>query len=323
MDKMKKINEKLRKFSLEPAYLVLFVFFMLIISKLAVNMLSESGNEYLALVILQLMTFGLPGAVWCRLRALPNFRLSSGKYSERLRLTPPKFSHLWITFAAVLALISGCLLLSINFSGESSLEGSFSLYDTFISKYNATPLGAIWLILAYAALPAFGEELIFRGIICAEYEKHGVIVSIAMSSLWFGFLHFNFAKLTVYIFAGAVLSLLLYATRSLITVMIAHFVYNLFGIFGQQYITEFYITAGSVGISIMILIAILLIAAVIFSGCAGKLYSGYAKRDEPSAYIEPTGKSLLASFRTVLLTPAAAICVVTFLAVTVIQLILN
>jgi len=213
------------------------------------------------------------------------------------------------------------LLLSINFSGESSLEGSFSLYDTFVSKYNATPLGALWLILAYAALPAIGEELIFRGILCAEYDKYGVICSVTVSSLWFSLLHFNFAKITVYIFAGLVLALLFYATRSLYTVMIAHFVYNLFGIFGQQYITEFYITAGSVGVVVIILVIVLLLAAVVFCGGASKLYARYAKRDEPSDYREPTGRSeLIKNYRSAIINPYAAACVALFLAVTLIQI---
>jgi len=314
-----KMPEKLKKFRLDPAMLVLFVFIMLLLSKIIVRMLSEAGNEYLTLVILHLLTFGLSGAVWCRLRDLPRFRLDGKRYASRLRMTRPRLSHTIVTVAAVFALISGCLLLSINFSGESSLEGSFSLYDTFVSKYNATPLGALWLILAYAALPAFGEELIFRGIICAEYDRYGVICSVTLSSLWFSLLHFNFAKITVYIFAGLVLALLLYATRSLYTVMIAHFVYNLFGIFGQQYITEFYITAGSVGVVIIILIILLLLSAVVFCGGAAKLYSGYSKHDEPSSYREPAGRSeLIKNYRSALINPYAALCVAVFLGVTVV-----
>jgi len=236
-------------------------------------------------------------------------------------MTRPRLSHTVVTVAAIFALISGCLLLSINFSGESSLEGSFSLYDTFVSKYNATPLGALWLILAYAALPAFGEELIFRGIVCAEYDKYGVICSVTLSSLWFSLLHFNFAKITVYIFAGLVLALLLYATRSLYTVMIAHFVYNLFGIFGQQYITEFYITAGSVGVAVIILIIVLLLSAVVFCGGASKLYATYAKRDEPSEYHDSASRpELIKNYRAAIINPYAAACIAVFLAVTLIQI---
>ena len=315
------IINKLKKFRLDPAMLTFFVYIMLLLSRLAMKTISEAGNEYLSLVIFQLLTFGLPAAIWCRLREIDRFKIDRQRYVSRLRMSRPRLSHAVITAAAVFALISGCLLLSLNFSGESSLEGSFSLYDTFVSKYNGTPLGALWLILAYAALPAIGEELIFRGIICSEYDRYGVICSVTVSSLWFSLLHFNFAKITVYIFAGLVLALLLYATRSLYTVMIAHFVYNLFGLFGQQYITEFYITAGSVGVVVIILVIILLLAAVVFCGSAAKLYSGYSKRDEPSNYREPTGRAeLIKNYRSAIINPYSFGCVALFLAVTLIQI---
>ena len=306
---------------MEPAQLVLFVYIMLLVSKFVVFMLSEETNEYLSLVILQLLTFGLPAAIWYRLRTVKSDDAHKRGYVKRLRITPPKLSHLTVIIAASFALMSGCLLLSINFSGESSLEGSFSLYDTFISKYNGTPLGALWLILAYAALPAVCEELVFRGILCAEYERHGVICAVVMNTLWFGLLHFNFAKIPIYIFAGLVLSLLLYATRSVAACMIAHFIYNIFGLFGQKYLTEFYLTAGSVGVAVIILVMILLLSAAVFCGGARRLYENYSKRDEPSNYREPVSRDeLIPRFRKCLLTVASAICIAVFLAVSVVQI---
>ena len=45
---MKKINfiEKLKKFKLDPAQLALFVFIMILLSRLAMKTISEAGNEY-------------------------------------------------------------------------------------------------------------------------------------------------------------------------------------------------------------------------------------------------------------------------------------
>lgn len=292
------------------------MYIMLLFSRGVVGMLSEGANEYLSVVILQLITFAFPTAIWYRLRGLARFDDGRGEYKTRLRLTRPRVSHIIIILAACFALMSGCLLFSISFSGESSMQGSFSLYDTFISKYNATPQGALWLILAYAALPAVCEELVFRGVLCAEYDRYGVVCSVVMNTVWFGFLHFNFVKLPVYLFAGLVLTVLLYATRSAVATMIAHFAYNLFGIFGQPYITEFYITAGSVGVAVTILIIVLLLSAAIFCGAAARLYAGYAKRDEPSDYREPTSRAeLTKNFKECLLTPSAAVCVALYFAV--------
>lgn len=318
---MNKIIKKLSKIHLEPAQLVLFVYIILLISKLVVPAIKIGIIEQISLVILQLLAFGFPAVAWYRLRTVKMDATHRQGYVKRLRVSPPKLSHLTVILAASFALMSGCLLLSINFSGESSLEGSFSLYDTFISKYNGTPLGALWLIIAYAALPAVCEELVFRSVLCAEYERYGVVCSVVMNTLWFGLIHFNFAKITVYIFAGLVLSLLLYATRSVAACMIAHFIYNVFGLFGQKYITEFYLTEGSLGIAVVILLIVLLLSAAAFCGGAKRLYEEYSKHDAPSEHREPTRKDELAPcFRKCLLTVAAAMCVAVFLVASTIQI---
>ena len=295
---------------------------MLIFSRFVMRRVGDSDNEYLAVIILQLLTFALPAAIWYRLRLLPGFSEGGAlkPTAKRLRLTPPRLSHIGVIVSAVFVLISGCLLLSIGLSQSSSLEGSFSLYDVFVSRYDGKPLGAVWLVLAYAALPAVCEEFVFRGFLCSEYDRYGVICSIIMNALFFGFLHFNFMKLSVYLFAGAVLTLLLYTTRSVFSVIIAHFVYNLFCIFGQPYITEFYITAGSTGTAVLILIAILIGALVGFCGGARRLFARYAENDPPSDDEPMTRGQFVKNLRACLLTPGTAICTALFLAFSIVMI---
>lgn len=307
-------------FALEPAMLVLFIYAMLLFSRGVIAQMDiGTDNQYLATVVLQILTFVIPAALWYRLRGMKRFAhrdigLRRGAYLRAMRFAPPRARHAVIIAASVFALIAGCLLLSINFSGTSSFEGNFSLYDTIFARKDGTTLGAIGLILAYALLPALCEELVFRGILCAEYERGGVICAFCMNMLWFAFLHFNPGKLLPYLFAGAVLTALLYATRSVFATAIAHFAYNLFCIFGQQYITEFYITAGSLGIFIFIMLAILILSAAIFCGQAAGLYRRYAEKDAPSDYHRPrTGKEIGAAFASVLATPATVLCLLTWI----------
>ena len=146
--KFKELISKLKpeKFRLEPAILVLFIYLMLLFSRFVISGIEVGINQYLAIVILQLLTFVIPAALWFRIRSTRKFALEPEKrirYTERLRLTPPKVGHVLIILAAVLALVAGCLLFSINFRGESSLEGSFTLYDTFAAKKDGTALGAV------------------------------------------------------------------------------------------------------------------------------------------------------------------------------------
>lgn len=334
------MQKKIKEIRLDPAYLVIFCYAMLILSRFIMRGAAEGSNEYLAVVILQLLTFALPAAIWYRLRTLPLFAARESRegkppYLRRLRFNAPRLSHLPAILFTVLTLICGCLLLSIGLSSGSSLEGSFSLYDVFVSRYDGKALGAVWLVLAYAALPAVCEELIFRGIVCTEYDGEGFLCSVLMNALFFGFMHFSFTKLAVYLFAGAVLTVLLYTTRSVFSVMIAHFLYNIFCIFGQPYVTEFYVTAGSVGTAVIILIALLIAGLAGFCGSARRLFYGYADNDPPTEAkdearseeggSEPPkkpGEKLVASLRACLLTPGVAVCVVIFLTFSIIFLLI-
>ena len=71
----------------------------------------------------------------------------------------------------------------------------------------------------------------------------------------------------------------------------------------------------------MILITILLLSGAIFCGAARRLYLGYAKRDEPSDYREPSSRDeLLPRFRAVLLTPFAGLATAIFLAFAIVMI---
>ena len=305
-----------KQFTLEPSYLVLAVFAILLFSRGVVRAIGAEVNEYIVVAVLQILTFVLPAAIWGRLRLMPKF-VTGGGYFSRFRIKPPKISNIPVTLAATFVLIFGSLFLSIGFSGVSSLSGSFSLYDIFVTKYDGTWLGALWLILAYALLPAVCEEFLFRGILAVEYEKYGVLCAALTTSVWFALIHFSLIKLPIYLFAGFVLALLLYATRSLAAVAVAHFIYNLFGIFGQQYITEFYITSGTAGVAALILFTLLVAAASLFCFFAARLYSKYAKEDEKSEKLfEKT--VFWGNMRRIFTDPVAIISALVFLAAAVV-----
>ena len=201
--------------TLHPTVLVLATYVLLLLSKLIDLTLLNRENEYYSIVILQMMIFLLPGAIWCR--------FSGEKYLSHLRLRMIRADQVPLILSAALTMATGGILLGVLFGGTETLAGSFSLYDTFISKDNGTVPNTIYLILAYAVLPALGEEFIYRGILCHEYERGGVMRSVLASTLFFALLHFNLKHLPVYLFSGLVLAMTLYATRSLLGSILAHF----------------------------------------------------------------------------------------------------
>ena len=252
--------------------LILVVYVLLLLSRLIDTTLLTRENQYLSTILLQIMIFPLPAYLYIRLRGKPD----GERISERLRLRPFKLSHLFVILSSVLLLISGCTLLGLV-CGMMSNQPAFTLYDTFTSINDGSVWTAVRLSLAYGLLPAFCEELVFRGILCAEYEKHGILYASLLSSLFFAFLHFDLTALPVYLFAGFLLSAVLYVTRSTVAAMVVHLAYNLFGIFAQAGLSGYCRSTGSIGLLVIILIALLLLSAAFFCGEVARILRGRAK----------------------------------------------
>lgn len=292
-----------RKIVLHPTVLVLGTYILLLLSKIIDVTLINRDNEYLSVVVLQMMIFLIPAALWCS--------FSGEKYMRSLRIAPIKADSVAVMIAAALVMISGGVLISMLFGGLESLSQNFSLYNTFISKDDGTVPSRLYLVLAYAVLPALCEEFVYRGILCHEYEKGGVTRAVLLSSLFFSLLHFNLQNFPVYFFAGVVLALTLYATRSVFGAIIAHFLYNLFGLFGQPYINTFYNITSSTKLFVFVIVMIFLVSAVVFCAEASRLYKRYFERALSSKYRQPVLQgfdSIKSSYLEVLTKPSAIAC---------------
>lgn len=217
-------------------------------------------------------------AVWLKLLGLPAvflipivvFCLIRGYgYSRVLRIRAPRASHIPLLISAFFALLCGALLLSILCGGMDSLGNSVTAYETELAS---SPVIAIGTVLGLAVIPAVLEELFFRGIVAAEYERRGGVRAVIMSTLLFALCHFDLHNLPVYLFSGVLFMLVLLATDSLVATMLLHACYNLVSLLGQRYLNAFYDITGSIELFLFALILILLISLVLFFRFAAGLY---------------------------------------------------
>ena len=312
------IYARLKKhtFILHPTVLVLATFVLLLFSKLIDITLINRENEYFSVVILQMMIFILPGAIWCR--------FSGEKFVSTIRLKMFKAKTLLLIISAAVLIASGSLIISMLIGGLENLSENFSLYDTFVSNDRGTVPSKIYLVMAYAVLPAVCEEFVYRGILCSEYEKGGVTRAVVISSVFFALLHFNIRNLPVYLFSGIILALTLYATRSLFGAILAHFLYNIFGLFGQPYMSNLYRITSSPRLFIILVGALFLISAVLFCGQAARLYRGYLYKGESAEYRKPVIKDRAIkrkSYVDVIRQPSAIACFVIYIIAVIISFI--
>ena len=308
--------ERNKKIVLTPTSVVLATYVLLLLSKLADVTLINRENEYYSVVLLQLMIFMLPGAIWCR--------FNGEGYTKGLRIRLPRPNSFLLIASAAILMISGGLLISMLFGGLDSLSKNFSLYDTFISKTDNSLPSNLYLLAAYAFIPAICEEFVFRGILCYEYENGGVMRAVILSALFFAMLHFNPVNILVYMFSGVILALVLYASRSLIGAMLAHLLYNVFGLFGQPYMNTLYRITGSSNFFLFAVAFCALLSGAIFCHEASKLYKKYLYDGVSSSYRKPvlhTPAQIKESYLTVIKEPSTIACIAFYVLASIIYMI--
>ena len=304
-----------KRIVLTPTTVVLATYILLLLTKLVDVVFINRENEYYSVVILQLMIFLLPGAIWCK--------FNGDGYIKGLRLRLPRPNSFLLIVSSSVLMISGGLLISMLLGGLDSLSQNFSLYDTFISKTDGSLPSNLYLLAAYALIPAICEEFIFRGILCYEYENGGVFRAVVFSSVFFSMLHFNPINILVYLFSGAILAMVLYGSRSLIGAMISHLLYNIFGLFGQPYMNTLYRITGSSNFFLFLVAFFFLLSGAIFCHEAAKLYKKYLYDGISSSYRKPvlsTPAQIKASYISVLREPSTIACFVFYVLASIIYM---
>ena len=155
----------------------------------------------------------------------------------------------------------------------------------------------------------------------ADYEKKGMPLAILLSGLFFACLHFDLQFFLTYLLLGMLLAAITFITESSVVAILLHLGYNLFCLFGQPYLSNFYVTAGSNDIFIFCLTVILLLFAAFGAGQARNIYHSYAKNNLDSSYTAPLPlRALPKTLLRALLSPATAICLILWLVFAIVNL---
>ena len=296
-----------------PPILVAILYGLLVLSRLIDTLITSTALTPVIVILLQLLIFALPAILYLRRGGKPLLK--------RMQLRLPKRTHLWFLLCMLVVMITGGLLAEILTGGIESLTGNFTLYDTFVASTGGGVWGILYLVLAYALLPALCEEIIFRGILCAEYDAFGIPISMIVSALFFALLHFSLPLLPAYLLLGILLACVRFATHSLISAVLLHLLYNLFCLFGQPYLSAFYVTAGSNEIFSFCLVTLLLLFSAFAAGEARKIYHRHAKR-APASLAPPVVpiRQLPKCLFGALATPATAVCLAIWLVMAIVNL---
>ena len=291
-----------------PLLLVFVLILLYFVGFLPTERLGMEENPYLAVVVLQLVIYGLPVLIYCQCKGR--------SYSAGLRVHLPKPTHLLYLLYAAVFLIGGSSLLTMGMYTlfpDSFTEGSAALYTEFAR--NSGIFDGLYMVMAFAILPAVTEELLFRGIVINTYEKMGIFTAVVVSALSFAISHFSMVRFPVYFFSGVVLAGVLYATRSLLASMLVHTVNNAFVLFLEKFVFHIAEKRSISMILFLIFIGFFTLAAG-WRMCAeaSHMYAEYAKDNVPSDYVVRRKGGALLSLAQSVFSPAYLAVVVLFIA---------
>lgn len=143
-----------------------------------------------------------------------------------------------ITIKQVLMIITISILCIVAFMPLANIFGNLMIklgYPLSSTALNATEnVGSLFLFIFFAAvLPAFGEEILFRGSMAKAYREKGYLFAILFSALMFSLMHGNPLQLVHQFFLGVVCAIVYFATKSLWASILLHFCNNLIALVGD------------------------------------------------------------------------------------------
>lgn len=283
-----------------PSLLMLACFCLLLLSRLIPS--GQTVSElFLSDIVLQILIFILPCLFYCKLRKNPISTTSS-----LTTILPIRFVLL---ASLLIVMVLGSMLINLS---VYSLAGSVEQFGNSTAEtvnQISSASSALYVVVAFAIVPAIAEEFLFRGILMSEYLPCGRFAAIFLTSLGFAMIHFDIMQLPAYLFSGMILGFSLTVTRSLLTPMLIHCASNLFNIFIAPYLWKITFEPLGTLFTVFILIGLLLVFSILALREAEEISTEYAydprrADDKPFA----SQKSLLLLIQN-LLCPPYLVCI--------------
>ena len=237
------------------------------------------GQEPLSPLIAQILILLIPAYILIALM-LPQKSLAEQMKEMGIRRLRAEYIF-FVIFAAFFA-ITTSLILNMIFGGLHSAAKGFTVLGAFRAGDNDYSVSPLYLIITYAFIPAFIEELAFRGFVFIQAKKVSVPVACLLSSAIYALFFFSPAQIPAALVGGLILSLVLATTDSLVACMLVHFIYNLFALFWQTNFSQYFITANQKLLPVVIVAAAWLLACVLFFTEAARIYKARADKKDQS-----------------------------------------
>ncbi len=170
---------------------------------------------YWASIVLSQLALLLPAAIYCIV-----MKINVIKCIPYRKIKP---------LDAFYSLLIGYMLIPIVIF-INSITMLFATNHVQESTSELTSYPFIVQIILIAMIPPLVEEFVFRGLFYHSYRKNGILGAALASGIVFGIVHMNINQFCYTVIMGTVLAIMVEATGSMFSSMLAHFAFNTYSI---------------------------------------------------------------------------------------------
>lgn len=257
-----------------PMLLAAIAFTICLVTLVINKFIYPIGKELLAPVILQLVALVIPSYL--------ALMLTASEKSVFVQMRETGFRSLsveYVFFLIFASLFAACasLLLTLAFGGAYDASNGVTLLGSFTAGENEYTVSIPYIILAYAIIPAFAEELLFRGVIFSRLEKISFPFAALVSTVLYALAGFTLGGLIPSLFIGILSVFVLYTTGSLWACLILHFVFNLYRLFLETNISAYFLASSNNLLLVVTVLIALAVSALLFFSESAKIFRKKAR----------------------------------------------
>ena len=252
-----------------PTLLVAVCMVLALISKITDSFIYPFSGELLSPMIAQMIILIIP--LWLALNLA--FPQKSPVYMlNALGCRKISAEHIFLIIFSSLFMITTSFIINLALGGVYPVSEGFTLLGTFTAGAGEYTTTYPYLVIVYAAVPAFVEEVMFRGFIFKGFSRRGEFVSIVVSTVLAALFTFNPLSLPAAIFCGLSYCFIRHVTGSLFSCMLVHFIFNLYALFLQTNLAKYFLSAQNTVLLIIIVIIVWLASAIFFLTEGAKIF---------------------------------------------------
>ena len=250
------------------------------------EILQFQDNLYLSVIILYILVLVMPGIFYSKLKG--------AGYVEKLSFRVFGPNKIFFLIFIFFAMISGTMILKLFQYGMGIYMPEVTYFDRYLPSGTLMSTNVLYVILAFAVLPAVAEEFLFRGIILTEYAAGGAgqLNAMFLTALLYAMSYFDFVQFPVRFVIGLVFAMVLFVTQSLISSIALHILYNLFIIYTEDYMMRLAAQTGNLLMYIVIMFTCVLIFTIFAFGNAEKIYYRYSLEKSDIPYETSEGSAM-------------------------------